>query len=224
MRQKVADKERPEVLERLRSAIAKSGGVAAISLKTKIKERTLSRYLAAGSRIPAEAMFEISRATNASLEWLMGGGSSANIGSVAHSSAYSILIPMLNVQGSSGPGVSSGFVEVVDRLPFSAAMLKEMGVRPENAHFIVARGDSMEPTIRDGAVVLVDVGRRKSRDDGIYVLTVGDDVRLKRLQFGLNSLTLISDNADRYPREVLTAGDLDQVRIEGKIFWAGGVL
>lgn len=113
---------------------------------------------------------------------------------------------------------------IVSHLPFSPALLRELGVRYENCHFIRARGDSMVPTIRDGSIVLVDIARRKDRQDGIYALMFGDDVRIKRLAFGaLGKLTLMSDNP-AYPDEVLSGAELDQLKIVGKAVWAGGVL
>lgn len=82
----------------------------------------------------------------------------------------------------------------------------------------------MEPSIRDGAIVLVDASKRKSREDGIYAVVIGDDVKIKRLQFGVSNLTLISDNSEKYPREIIGAADSELVKIVGKVFWTGSGL
>jgi phage repressor protein C with HTH and peptisase S24 domain len=132
------------------------------------------------------------------------------------------LIPLLNVVGSAGAGVENGHVEELALLSFDATQLRRLGVRPEAAHFIIARGDSMEPTIQDGATVLIDASRTRVRDDGIYAIVVDGDVRLKRVQKkATGAIELISDNP-RYMSETLSGDEVDRLMVAGKVFWSGG--
>lgn len=221
--ERISGIDRQTFAERLRAAVELAGGVSHVAKSTDVPLSTFHTWLNATAEPKITVTARIASFLGVSLDGLVSGLENQSE-KAENQNADSLHIPFLAIQASAGAGVHNHDEYAVSHLPFSSTLLREIGVKPEYCHFIRARGDSMEPTIRDGAIVLVDVGRRKSREDGIYVLTVGDDVRLKRLQFGLNSLTLISDNADRYPREVLTGSDLDQVRIEGKIFWAGGGL
>lgn len=221
----VADARLKTIGQRLAQAVRDAGGNALISQKVGISTRSLSRYLTGEVEMPVLTAQQLADATGKGLVWLLSGVDDDKSVSFPRAERLDLVdIPRLNVEASAGSGTQNHDIHIVDRLPFSLTLLKQLGVNPEHAHFILARGDSMWPTIADGAIALVDISRRKLREDGIYALTVGDDVRLKRLQFGVNSLTLISDNAERYPPEVLTASDLDQVRIEGKVFWTGGGL
>lgn len=47
---------------------------------------------------------------------------------------------------------------------------------------MVAKGDSMEPTISDNETVMVDTSERKLRNGHIYVIRNGDHLLVKRIQ------------------------------------------
>lgn len=207
--------------QRLAQAVRDAGGNVVVSQDVGISTRSLSRYLSGDVEMPVLTAQQLAAATKKSLIWLLTGeGDDSSVVHATMPTGDSVLIPMLNVQAASGAGVENGHVEVVDRLPFSTTLLRELGVSPEHAHFIRNRGDSNEPTIADGAIVLVDASRRRIRDDGLYALVVDGDVRIKRVQKSVGgAVTLISDNP-RYAPEAVDQPD--RLHIEGKVFWAGG--
>ena len=173
------------------------------------------------ARAPFLPLSILAQAAGMSLDWLAGGESAAPPASEDPEKDVAA-ISVLNVLAGAGDGMTNGDIEVIDRLPFSRLLLRRIGVRPEHAHFIHARGDSMEPTIRDGAIVLVDRSVRRIRDDGIYALVVDGDVRIKRVDKGVGGLiTLMSDNP-RYPPETLS--EATELRVEGRVFWTGGTV
>ena len=134
-----------------------------------------------------------------------------------------IAIPRLEVRASAGPGravVPSDF-DPEPQIAFREAWLRSLGVNSRNAEFVVAQGDSMEPTIRDGDLMLVDRGYGRVVDGKIYVLVVGGLVLVKRLQIlAVGGLMLISDN-DRYPTETIPAREVDALNIEARVAWYG---
>jgi len=79
---------------------------------------------------------------------------------------------------------------------------------------IRARGDSMEPTISNGDLILVDTKQQGNRTDGIYVIQRGDFTYTKRLQFLDRKIIVISDNPF-YEKEVVT----NDIKICGKVVW-----
>jgi phage repressor protein C with HTH and peptisase S24 domain len=136
-----------------------------------------------------------------------------------------VMLPVLNVTAAAGPGHWNERADVVARFPFSRAYLRHLGIDPEHVHCIRARGDSMWPTIADGAMMLVNARERSIVGDYIWSLVVGDEARVKRVQKLLDgSLSLLSDNKDRYPIERIDASDLDRVEIVGRVFWTEKVL
>lgn len=75
-------------------------------------------------------------------------------------------------------------------------------------------GDSMEPTICLGDLVFI---RRQSdvNDGQIAAVLIEDSATLKRIFHQSGSLTLISDNAAKYPPRHITRED-GEVRILGR--------
>jgi len=86
---------------------------------------------------------------------------------------------------------------------------------PQNMSLIMVSGDSMEPTLSNGDVVLIDHSRNYLHDYGIYAICVDDSVLIKRLQPFGNKVQIISDNS-KYPPIILDAAEIS---INGKALW-----
>ena len=119
-----------------------------------------------------------------------------------------VQVPRLEIAASAGPG------RLVDReeagaLHYDPAELARLGVAPGDASEIAVSGDSMEPTLRDGDRILVDRGQRRvGARQAIWVIRLGDVLRVKRLVSDGASLRLVSDNA---PEEVHPAATVEVV-------------
>ncbi|MBI5270665.1 MAG: helix-turn-helix transcriptional regulator [Burkholderiales bacterium] len=61
---------------------------------------------------------------------------------------------------------------------------------------LTAAGDSMAPTIGEGALMLVDRGVTSIKSDAIYVMVQGESLYVKRVQrkIGAKGVTFLSDN------------------------------
>ena len=207
---------------RLKAEVKRAGGRKAFAEKADIPLSTLNSYLA-GVEPKVMMVVRIARALGTTVADLLQQDLAAG-SSGSHTAPDSVPIRILNIVASAGPGVEIEKPVEPDlrALPFPKVLLDDLGVPLGNARFIVARGDSMEPTIGDGAVVLIDTSRTRAKDDGVYVVVVGNDVRIKRVARGWdNAIVLLSDN-DRYPSETLAAPDAESLRIAGKVVWAGG--
>mgnify|MGYP000698071635 CR=1 FL=1 len=131
------------------------------------------------------------------------------------------LVPRLDVQASAGDGRIAITDDPLEYLAFQRGWLKGRGINPEKARILTARGDSMEETIRDGDVLLIDTSIDRIKDNAIYIVVYGDMVLVKRVHGRINgSLQLISDNP-RYPPEEVSAGEVDQLNIAGRVMWFG---
>lgn len=131
------------------------------------------------------------------------------------------LVPRLDVQASAGAGRVSIGEDPLEYLAFQSTWLRSRNISPAFARILTAKGDSMEETIRDGDVLLVDTSINRIKDNAIYIIVYGDMVLVKRVHGRLNgSVQLISDNA-RYPAEEVTAGEVDQLHIAGRVMWFG---
>jgi phage repressor protein C with HTH and peptisase S24 domain len=97
----------------------------------------------------------------------------------------------------------------------------DIGVNPKNVFLMPVRGDSMYPTLKNGALVMVhQIGQFAG--DGIYVFRFDGQLMVKRLQFSKSGLNVVSDN-DTYKewelsKEEIESGDFE---IIGEVVWSG---
>lgn len=89
---------------------------------------------------------------------------------------------------------------------------------PNNLKTFTASGDSMESTIDDGNILLVDIGRTDYSNGGIFVITINNDWYVKRIRKRLSGeLDIISDNSDKYPIETYKPDDNIEIVIKGRV-------
>ena len=74
--------------ERIRLAIARAGGDAAVSARSGVKRRSLQHYKSGSARPNAETIGLIAKATGVSLDWLIYGEDSAGTGFGEKSAAF----------------------------------------------------------------------------------------------------------------------------------------
>jgi SOS-response transcriptional repressor LexA len=126
------------------------------------------------------------------------------------------LLPILSQKAAAGHGQAMiENVEIVGELPFLKRMLR--GAKPAGAKVIEVRGDSMTGVnLFDGDLVIFLPG--EIRGDGIYVLRVGDELLVKRVEFDPISrkIRIMSENP-RYPDRVESA-DGQSVEVVGKVY------
>lgn len=83
-------------------------------------------------------------------------------------------------------------------------------------------GDSMEPLFSEGDTLLVDKSDIEVMDGKIYVVTLGDELRVKRVHKSLSGLILRSENP-KYPDIPVTGPDLENFVVHGRVRWCGKV-
>lgn len=179
-----------------------------------IDEGSMRKYLEGKSLPGLLNAKKIADAEGVSIDWLAGSDNNPN-------SADLVLIPRLDVSASAGDGALTIAYEdeASDLIAVAATWLGRRGLIARNLRTITARGDSMEPTIRNGDLLLVDHSIDRIVDEGIYVVSFDNLVLVKRLLLGdaRGALVLKSDNPSYVP-QVRNAGD---VRVIGRVCWYG---
>ncbi len=214
--------------ERFKLVLQRVGQLQRAADLSEYSTEQIAKWRDGKARPPFKPMAILAMAAGVSLDWLATGagemppGGDRTAAAAAAADDDTVRLPLMNVVGAAGNGIENHEVEMIDRLPFSKALLKQLGVRPDFAQFIRCQGDSMLPTLADGGICLIDTSRTRARDGGVYAVMVGEDVLIKRLQLGAKGLTLISDNAEKYPPETLEGDEIGRVKVIGKVFWAGG--
>lgn len=127
-----------------------------------------------------------------------------------------IFVPVVSGKISAGGGLAPE-TTVELKIAFRKDWIQRHG-DPKNMSLIRVSGDSMEPTLWSGDMVLVDHSRNYiSPQGGIYAIAIDDGIMIKRLQviYPLKKIRIISDNPKYEPLEA----DPDQIKINGKIIW-----
>lgn len=82
--------------------------------------------------------------------------------------------------------------------------------------WLKVKGDSMYPLIMDGDLVLVRLQDEIDSGDLAVVIVDEEDGVIKRVNYSTNKVTLISENAEKYPPRVFEKADISRLRIWGK--------
>lgn len=131
-----------------------------------------------------------------------------------------VVVPRLSLQASAGPGATVGDESAIGSFHFSQRWLRDQGLQSSRLSTIVVRGDSMEPTLRDGDEIMIDHQRARVRD-GIHVVRLDGVLMVKRLATsGIGQFTLISDNPAYPPIPCIPA----DVEVVGRAVWKSGRL
>ena len=85
------------------------------------------------------------------------------------------------IESSTGAEASVDNNGVRTMLQFSIRWLKERGLRPSSCRIIRVRGESMEPTLPNGSLILVDLATEHPKSGRIFVIRTGNGLTVKRL-------------------------------------------
>lgn len=82
--------------------------------------------------------------------------------------------------------------------------------------WLKVKGDSMSPLIMEGDLVLVRLQDEIESGELAVVIVDEEDGVIKRVKYSTRKVTLISENAEKYPPRVFEGKDIDRLRIWGK--------
>jgi phage repressor protein C with HTH and peptisase S24 domain len=188
-----------------------------------------------GNRIPGgEAIVDFARARINS-HWLLTGEGDMFLGEhpghvnscyearEPHLAPYGfILVPRYDVAASMGNGSVIHSEQVVDHLAFREEWVRtELGTNPKNLILISAIGDSMEPTLRAGDLLLIDRNNEGVKQDAIYAFSTNGELRVKRMQLKIDGSVVVKSDNPQYEAETLTSEQAHSLRVIGRVVWSG---
>ena len=113
-----------------------------------------------------------------------------------------IMVPRYDIAGSAGGGSLIHSEQIVDHLAFRADWVKNaLGVSRKDLVLISVKGDSMQPTLSEGDLILVDTAVREFEDSAIYVLRKGDGLFVKRVHHKLDGTIIVKSDNQHYEPE-----------------------
>lgn len=222
-----------QVLERIKRAYCVTNDNQ-LSARIGRAPSTIHNWAKTGN-VPTSELVAAARETGVSLDWLMLGEGEApdwlddegkpptlspqeRMDAVvgATGGRPGVSIPLYDVEGAAGAGRCLAEEEVHAWFHLPAEAVKSMGLPADQTVGIKVRGDSMLPTLDDGDWVLVDLTQRDPGREGVFLVLVDDERRIKRMQrVAGGAWMLISDNA-RYQNEVIAPEEQQFVEVLGR--------
>lgn len=147
------------------------------------------------------------------------GAPAAKARRVAKDNSQLVPVKQLDIGASAGAG-SLVDDAIAGAMAFDPKWLKQLGVDPAKLSLISVDGDSMDPTLGDGDLIMVDhAAVQVSLRDGIHVLRMDDVLLVKRLAIGPSGKISIRSDNSQYPD--WDNVDVGSVNIIGRVVWTG---
>jgi len=123
-------------------------------------------------------------------------------------------LPRLDVAASAGPGAFVDGEVMLGAAALDPALAARLGLVEGQSAIVRVRGDSMEPGLIDGDLIVVDRARRSpDARGGVFVVRIDDAVMVKRVTRGRDGLSVVSDNPAAPPVPV------GPVAVIGRVVW-----
>lgn len=128
----------------------------------------------------------------------------------------SVSIKIIDAVACCGTGIEALQENVVGTWDIPLQKYRDFSTaKPENVYMLQVEGDSMTPTLNSGDWALADTSQNYISSDGLYLIRMASGIAVKRIQSGLNDITIKSDNP-AYKDITATIGE---VAILGKIIY-----
>ncbi|WP_290776690.1 S24 family peptidase [Hoeflea sp.] len=184
-------------------------------------------YYVRGEREPSyDFLKRLRLARGVDINWLITGDGNSDAKPVTSSKVPNqVTIPRYAIHASAGGGAVVLSEEVEDYFTVSPNWLARYLPKGARAGIIEARGDSMEPTIADGDILILNFSIDSSavNDGGVFVISVDGVLLVKRLQVTVDGHILIRSDNDLYEQEKVTREFADErITVHAKVVWSGG--
>jgi len=160
-------------------------------------------------KLPHELLERLSSLYDVNLHWFLTGKGPSGLEN------DNVEIELYNQEAAAGYGREAE--DYLEKRFFSLPYSLIHPHRPENLKAVHVSGDSMiDEHINDGDIVIYNT--KQTKGNGIYVVSVGNFLLVKRVDFDLtnHTITLISANPAYEPRRYAGHG-LEDIRIAGRV-------
>ncbi len=186
--------------------------------KCGIGAATMQGYLNGKGTPTLENLIKISQANNVSADWLIGASNTSLENARILSQSDYASIPLYSAEASAGCGCFQQDDAIIGEHLMLIEDIKRLGLQQEEVCAIKARGDSMLPTLMDGDVLVVDTRHQDGVLDGVYAISLDNQLLVKRLRYDLatQGYHIISDNPE-HDNFLLPKEELNRLRVNGRI-------
>lgn len=216
--------------KRIDIIIESLGGPGKAAERLGTNYTTLKRWRTDEAEPSLSTLIRIAETANVSLDWLMKGFEAepqlntplTALEQTGLDDSY-VYVPAYDIEVSAGHGsVCFTDAEPHKHLAFRQRWITARGLQADALAALFTRGDSMTPTIPEGAAVIIDQSRNQALDGKVYVIRIDDRHYVKRTQWLIGGgLRLISDNKLYDPLDI-TKADMaaNNIQICGQVIHA----
>lgn len=210
--------------ERLSRAMERAGlNAQELSRKASLTHTSVSYWLSGRNKgMRADTARKVANALDVSAIWLATGeGEMTTTATAAAAEGDCVFIPVLGLRASAGHGetpIWDDMEETGEKIPRLLSWFHAHHLNPEKCCFISVKGTSMEPTIWDNDLILVNRAHQPAILAGkVYAFLIDGDLRVKRLIQKLDGTLIIrSDNPD-FPEEELPPEERERFKMIGRV-------
>lgn len=134
-----------------------------------------------------------------------------------------VFVPLLKARPRAGNGGLETDSEQIRLYSFHASFLERKRGTSDSMRLFSIDGDSMEPTLRSGDMIMVNTteSARHVATGHVYLLRMGEELMVKRLENRPGGILLIrSDNSDYEDIPVNRAEVDGEIEIFGRMVWS----
>lgn len=181
-----------------------------LSEKTGIPKSSISQYMSGYAKPKQDRIYLISKALDINPTWLL--GYDVNINIEKQNEDIGIKIPIL---GTVIAGIPVTAVEDI----IGYEEISEKMARCGDYFALEIKGDSMEPKMSKGDIVIVKQQNTVENGQIAIVLVNGDEATVKKVRFRDNGIELIAFNSYVYEPHFYSAKEIDElpVKIIGRV-------
>lgn len=175
------------------------------------------------NRIPVAWVPKIAAQYHVSTDWLFWGTEPQSLQPLVERQAGEemIAIPIVEARLSAGMGSLQVGDAVKRSYSFPSSFLRRKG-NISSMVMMNVDGDSMQPEIMDGDLVLIDQSKKDIRLGRIFAVGFEEAIYLKRIDMLPGKIILKSVNPEYPPVELDVSGQMaDQFRVIGQVLWVG---
>ncbi len=129
------------------------------------------------------------------------------------------LVPLVSARPRAGFGGHETEGSYKDWFSFQSSWLRRKG-NPQAMRLFCLDGDSMEPTLLSGDMVMIDQSQTRVSTGRIYLVRINDELMLKRLESRPDRTLLKSDNPAYSAIEVRREDESADIEIFGRMVWS----
>jgi phage repressor protein C with HTH and peptisase S24 domain len=191
------------------------------ALRYDIAKSSIHNILKTGRPPGAEQLLKISHAANVSVDWLLTGHefkteslTDGNDDEIIEKENRILDIPIIYP-----PSTNDKLMQKLEytALPFSKVWLNKLTENTDKLAIIFQYGDTMEPTIVEGDLLLVDTSTNKVTQDSIYAVNCENIYAARRLQKNIDGSIVIRCDNIRYGEQLVDSKKITGLEIIGKI-------